>query len=128
MENIRKHRDIKLVTTDKRRNQLASEPNCHPTKLFSENLIAMEIKKIKVKMNKRIYLGMSILVISKALMYEFGMITLNQNIKTKQNYFTRILTALSFILKPTIFMKTFLIMSKNGLIHQTTAKIIDCFR
>ena len=72
---------------------------------------------------------MSILVISKTLMYEFGMITLNQNIKTKQSYFTRILTALSFILKPTIFMKTFLIMSKNGLTHQTTAKmIIDCFR
>ena len=67
---------------------------------------------------------MSILVISKTLMYEFGMITLNQNIKTKQNYFTRILTALSFILKPTIFMKTFLIMSKNGLTHQTTVKMI----
>ena len=41
MENVRKHRDIKLVTTDKRRNQLASEPNCHTTKYFSENLIAL---------------------------------------------------------------------------------------
>ena len=51
MENIKKHRDIKLVTTDKRRNQLASEPNYYPIKLFSENLIAMEMKKIKVKMN-----------------------------------------------------------------------------
>ena len=51
MENIKKHRDIKLVTTDKRRNQLASEPNYYPTKHFSENLIAMEMKKIKVKMN-----------------------------------------------------------------------------
>ena len=38
MENVRKHRDIKLVTTDKRRNQLASEPNYHATKYFSENL------------------------------------------------------------------------------------------
>ena len=49
MENVRKHRDIKLVTTDKRRNQLASEPNYHTTKYFSENLMAIEMKKTKVK-------------------------------------------------------------------------------
>ena len=71
MENVRKHRDIKLVTTDKRRNQLASEPNYHTTKYFSENLMAIEMKKTKVKMNKPVYLGMSILDISKTLMYEF---------------------------------------------------------
>ena len=71
MENVRKHRDIKLVTTDKRRNQLASEPNYHTTKYFSENLMAVEIKKSKVKLYKPIYLGMSILDISKTLMYEF---------------------------------------------------------
>ena len=58
MENVRKHRDIKLVTTDKRRNQLASEPNYHTTKYFSENLLAIEMKKTKVKMNKFVYLGM----------------------------------------------------------------------
>ena len=72
MENVRKHRDIKLVTTDKRRNQLASEPNYHTTKYFSENLIAIETEKTKVKMNKPIYLGMSILDISKTLMHEFS--------------------------------------------------------
>ena len=71
MENVRKHRDIKLVTTDKRRNQLASEPNYHTTKYFSENLIAIEMKKTKVKINKLIYLSMSILDISKTLMYKF---------------------------------------------------------
>ena len=71
VENIRKHRNIKLVTTDKRRNQLASEPNYRATKYFSENLMAIEMKKTKVKMNKPIYLGMSILDISKTLMYEF---------------------------------------------------------
>ena len=65
MENVRKHRDIKLVTTGKRRNQLASEPNYHTTKYFSENVLAMEMKKTKVKMNKPVYLGMSILNISK---------------------------------------------------------------
>ena len=71
MENVRKHRDIKLVTTDRRRNQLASEPNYHTTKHFSENLTAMERTKTKVKMNKLIYLGMSILDISKRLMCKF---------------------------------------------------------
>ena len=45
MENVRKHRDIKLVTTDKRRNQLVSGPNYHTVKWFSENLLAIEIKK-----------------------------------------------------------------------------------
>ena len=58
MENVRKHRGIKLVATDKRTNQLASEPNYHTVKYFSENLMAIEIKKAKVKMNKSIYLGM----------------------------------------------------------------------
>ena len=71
MENVRKHRDIKLVTTDKRRNRLVSKPNYHTTKLFSENLLAMEIKKIKLKINKPVYLGLSILEITKILMYEF---------------------------------------------------------
>ena len=71
MENVRKHRDIKLVTTDKRRNQLASEPNYHMTKHYSENLATREMRKTKVEMNKPIYLGMLILDISKTLMYEF---------------------------------------------------------
>ena len=71
MENVRKHRDIKLVTTDKRRNKLVSEPNYHKTKWFSEDLLAIEIKKTKVKLNKPVYLGLLKLEISRALMYEF---------------------------------------------------------
>ena len=59
MENVWKHIDIKFVTTNKRRNQLVSEPNYHTTKYFSEDLLAIEMKKIKAKMNKPIYLGMS---------------------------------------------------------------------
>ena len=58
IENVRKHRDIKLVTTDKRRNQLVSEPNYHTTKWLSENLLAIGMKKTKVKMNKPVYLGL----------------------------------------------------------------------
>ena len=49
MGNVRKHIDIKLVTTDKRRNHLMSEPNYHTTKWFSECLLATEMKKIKIK-------------------------------------------------------------------------------
>ena len=81
MENVRKHRDIKRVTTHERRNQLVPEPNYHTIKYFSENLLAIEMKKTKVKMNKAIYLGFSILEITKILSMSFGMIILKQNMK-----------------------------------------------
>ena len=60
LEKVRKHRYIKLVTKDKRRNQLLSEPTYHTIILFSENLLAIEMKKIKVKMNNPVYLGLQI--------------------------------------------------------------------
>ena len=72
MENTRKHRDIKLVTTNKKRNKLVSEPNYHTINYISEDLSIIEMNKTKVKMNKPIYLGVSILDISKILMYEFS--------------------------------------------------------
>ena len=71
MENVRKHRDIKLVITDKKRSKLVSEPNYHTMNYISEDLSIIEMKRTKVKMNKPIYLGLSILEISKLLMYEF---------------------------------------------------------
>ena len=71
MENIRKHRDIKLVTTDKKASKLVSEPNYHTINLISEDLSIIEMKKTKVRMNKPVYLGLSILEISKILMYGF---------------------------------------------------------
>ena len=71
MENVRKYRYITLVTTDKRRNLLVPKPNYHTTKWFSENLLAIEMKKVKVKMNNPVYLEFSILEISKTIMYEF---------------------------------------------------------
>ena len=71
MENVRNHIDIKLVTTDKRRSILASEPNYHSSKCISKDLMITEMKKVEVKMNKPICLGQAILDISKALMYEF---------------------------------------------------------
>ena len=71
MENVRNHRDIKLVTSDKRRKRLVSEPNYHLHKKISDHLMVTEMKKIRVKMIKPFYLGMSIVDISKTLMYEF---------------------------------------------------------
>ena len=71
MENVRNHRDIKLVTSDKRRSILASEPNYHSSKRISKGLMIIEMRKVEVKMNKPIYLGQAILDISETLMYEF---------------------------------------------------------
>ena len=71
MENVRNHRDIKLVTSDKRRSILVSEPNYHSSKCISKDLMIIEMRKVEVKMNKPIYLGQAILDISKTLMYEF---------------------------------------------------------
>ena len=71
MENVRNHRDIRVITINKRRSILASEPNYHSTKYISKDLLIMEMKKTEVRMNKPIYLGQAILVISKTLMYEF---------------------------------------------------------
>ena len=45
MENVRKHRDIKLVTTERRRSYLVSEPNYHTTKFFTKSLLAIGMKK-----------------------------------------------------------------------------------
>ena len=50
MENVRKHRDIKLVKTDCKRNKVVSEPNYHTMKLISENFSIIDMKKVKVKM------------------------------------------------------------------------------
>ena len=71
MENVRNHRDIKLVTSYKRRSILVSEPNYHSSKCISKDLMIIEMRKVEVKMNKPIYLGQAILDISKTLTYEF---------------------------------------------------------
>ena len=49
MENMRKHRDIKLITTERRRNYLVSKPNYHTAKCFAENVLVIEMKKNKLK-------------------------------------------------------------------------------
>ena len=70
MENVRKHRIIKLVKDNETRNKLVSQPNYHACICFSINLMAIEMKKTKVKLDELIYLGMTILDKSKELMYK----------------------------------------------------------
>ena len=83
MENVRNHRDIKLVTSDKRRKGLVSEPNYHSYKKVSEHLMAIEMKKIRVKMAIPLYLSMSTLDISKILMYEIWYDYINSKYENK---------------------------------------------
>ena len=71
LQNDRKHRDIKLVITEAKRNKLASEPNYHSAKYISKHLLVMKMKTIEVKINKPIYLGQAVLDLSKTLMFEF---------------------------------------------------------
>ena len=71
MENIRNHRDIKLVTTDAKRRKLVSVPKYNLCKQFTNKLMAIEMNKTSIFMNKPIHLGQAILDISKSFMYEF---------------------------------------------------------
>ena len=71
MENIRKHKDIKLVTNKKAYLRNVMKPNFKSGVLFGGNLMGCEMGKIKVVMNKPVYLGQAILDLSKIIMYEF---------------------------------------------------------
>ena len=71
MENVRYHRDVKLIVTEQRRKQLTSEPNYGSCKQLTNDLIAIEMRKTEVLMDKPIAVGQAILDISKTLMYEF---------------------------------------------------------
>ena len=110
MENIRKHRDIELVTNHARRKKLASEHNYHTCKYFSENLIAIEMRKTKIHMRKPVYIGQAVLDISKTLMYEFWYDYIKPNMKIRQNYVTWIQIVLLYTLKQKIFTKILVMM------------------
>ena len=71
MENIRKHRNIKLVMTEEKYLRTVMEATFKYGVLFGENLMGCEMGKIKVVMNKPVYLGQAILDLSKIVMYEF---------------------------------------------------------
>ena len=71
MENIRNRKDIKLVSNRDKAIKYAAKPNFHHSKIFSETLVTMHMKRTSLTFNKPVYLGLSILDLSKAIMYEF---------------------------------------------------------
>ena len=71
MENVRKHRNIKLVTTEGKSDYLVKEPNYRNTKIFTKGVLAIQIRKTQILMNKPVYLGLSILDLHKTEMCEF---------------------------------------------------------
>ena len=71
MENVRKHRYTELVATERRGNYLLSEPNYHITRFFTKHLLAIEMKKTHILVNQPVYIGLSILDLSKTVMCEF---------------------------------------------------------
>ena len=71
LENIRNRVDIRLISSDKAAQKLSAKPNYDRCTIFDENLIAVHMKKTKLYCNKPVYLGMSILDLSKSLMYDF---------------------------------------------------------
>ena len=124
MENVRNHRDIKLVTSDKRRKRLVSKPNYYSSKKFSNHLMAIEMKETRVKMTKPLYLRMSILDISKTIMYKFwyDYITPKYGNRAKLCY-TDTYSVIIYI-KNEGFLKIFTMMLRDGLIRLTVIKMI----
>ena len=118
MENVRKHRDIKLVKTDKKRNKLVSEPNFHTMKLTDNNLSMIEMRKVKVKMNKPIYLGLSILDISQITIYEFWYDYVKIKYEDKARLCYMDMDSFVVNIKTKIFIKILVKMLIKGLILQ----------
>ena len=106
MENLNKHRDNKLVTTERRRNYLVSEPNCHTTKFFIEHLLAIEMKNVEILTNMPVYLGLSILELSKILMYEFWYYYVKPKYSEKTNLWCMDSDSFIVYIKQTTFIKT----------------------
>ena len=124
MENVRNHRDILLVTSDKRRKQPASEPNYHSHKKFCDHLMATEMKKTRVKMTEPLYLGMSILDISKILMYKLWYDYIRSKYGDKAKLCYTATDSLLYTLKPNIFLKIFLMILRDGLIRLIMIKMV----
>ena len=84
MENVKKYRDITLFTTERTRNYLVSEPNYHTAKFFTKDLLAIEMRKTEILMNKPVCLGLSILELRAISTYEFRHIFLKPDYDEKE--------------------------------------------
>ena len=120
LENIRNRVDIRLISSGKVAQKLAAKPNYDHCTMFDENLITVHMKKTKVYFNKPVYLGMSILDLSKSFMYDFHY----NYIKTKYGDNAKFLftdtDSFAYEIKIKIFTKISTPTLRNGLILVTT--------
>ena len=124
LENIRNRVDIRLISTNKVAKKLAAKPNYDCCTIFDENLIAVHMKKTKLYFNKPVYLGMSILDLSKSLIYYLITTILKVNMRITQNYSSPTLTLSLMKLRPKIFTKISTPTLRNGLTLVSTRLII----
>ena len=124
IEKARNHRDIKLVTSNKRRKRLVSESNYYSCKKFSDHLMAMEMKKTRVKRNKPLFLGISGLDISKTLMHKFWYDYFKPKYRDRAKLCYTDTDSFIVTIITEDFLKIFLMMLKNGLKRPTVIKKI----
>ena len=124
----KKTRSIKLVTKEKRKKYLGSEPNQHTTKSFSKNLLAIEIKKNSNTQDRAVYLGLPILELSKIIIYEFWYDYVNQNMEKNQSCVISIQAVSLYTQKQMILLKKLQKMLKHGLILQIMNSIDHCLK
>ena len=123
MENIRNRVNVKLVDTGEQFKKLTAKPNYESRKIFNENLVSVHMKKTSLTMNKPVYLGMSILDLSKIVCSTFIINISNQNMEVKQNYYLRIPTAFYMKYKRKTFIRISPEMLKIDLIRAITQKV-----
>ncbi len=110
------------MINEKACNKLAKKSNFKSANIFHENLIAVHMEKTTVKFNKPIQIGMTILDLSKTLMYVMTM--LNQSGETKQRYYPQTPTIFAMKFKLMTFMRILKMMLPSGLIQAIMRKII----
>ena len=112
--------DIPLISSDKVAQKLAAKPNYDHCTIFDENLVTVHMKKTKLYFNKPVYLDMSILDLSKSIMYDLITTLLKLNIGITQNYSSPTLTLSHMKLTPKIFTKISTLTLRNDLTLVTT--------
>ena len=120
LENIRNRVDIRLIFSYNVAEKLVAQPNYDRCTIFYENLMAFHMMKTKLYFNKPVYLGMSILDLSKSLMYDFHYNYIKTIMVIRQNYSSLTLTLSHMKLGPTIFTKISTPTLRNGLTLVTT--------
>ena len=118
LENIRYGVHIRLISSDKVAQKLAAKPYFERCTIFEENLIAVHMKKTKLYFNKLVYVGMSILDLSKSLMYDFNYNYINTKYGDNANYSSPTLTLSFMKLGPKIFTQILTPTLRNGLTTQ----------